>query len=223
MFVRCLAGILPAAEAVFCVERFVEMFNRTRDKILKLFRANFGYMNYDSLKNEGIGVLQLRVLEDEGAVSKFSRGWYWCDKCGFNRPSDHKYIEICKVDPQAVICLDSACHIAGVCSEPEVVKVATPRDDRRKIECDFAVRRFYYTHMEEEYIRVVKTEFGNYRYFAPERAVVDCMQDTKRVEPQCLSGILSYNNTNKVKVNEYRKFIRAIKQNERKRRANERI
>lgn len=70
------------------------MLDKTRDRIINIFRENHGYMSYEALKSEGVTVLQLRELESDELVERFARGWYWCKACGLEKPADHRYIEI---------------------------------------------------------------------------------------------------------------------------------
>lgn len=192
------------------------MLGRTYTRIIALFAQNKGYMNYDTLKNEGVTILQLRELEENGILERFARGWYWCNDCGYVKPRDHRYIEVSLVDQEAVFCLDSACYLAGVkVSEPDTVKFAVPREDRRKFSFDFPAKRYFYTHMEAEYITTKITEFGTYRYFAPERAVSDCLRETDKIEAENLSAIKTYASGHSIRVEEYRRFIRELKQKQR--------
>lgn len=192
------------------------MYQKTHDKIIKLFTDNHGYMSFEALKEEGVTVLQMRELEDELVLTRFARGWYWCNDCGYEKPKDYKYIEISLVDPEAVICLDSACFLGNVkICEPEVVKFAVPRTDRKKYRFDFATLRYFYTHMEEEYIKTVRTEFGSYRYFAPARAVVDLLKNSDKIDEGSRDIITAYSNSHRLQIEEYRRFIADIKHNER--------
>lgn len=192
------------------------MLGRTREKIINLFGENSGYMSFEALKSEGITVLQMRELEDDGILERFARGWYFCNSCGITKPEDHKYIEVGLVDPEAVICLDSACYLAGIgVLEPEAVKFAVPREDRRKIKCDFATERFFYTHMEDEYIVTRNTRFGTYRYFACERSVFECLHKKDKVDEGNLEAIEAYSLAHAEKIDKYKKFIGDIKRAER--------
>ena len=194
------------------------MYQRTYDRIINLFSAHLGYMSYENLKSEGITVLQMRELEDEGVLERFARGWYWCNKCGYNKPSDYKYIEVGLVDPEAVICLDSACYLGGVrITEPSTVKFAVPRGDRKKLKFDFATERYFYTHMEEKYIATKHTEFGSYRFFAPARAAYDSIKNIKKLDELSVEGIKLYCKTHAGRLEEYKKFIKSVKQSERNR------
>lgn len=188
------------------------MYQKTRDKIINLFSKNHGYMSFEALRDEGVTVIQMRELEDEGSIERFARGWYWCNNCGYEKPVDYKYIEVSLVDPQTVMCLDSACFLGGMkIPEPEVLKFAVPRTDRKKYLFDFATLRIFYTHMEEEYIETVRTEFGSYRYFMPERAAVDSLSAPDKVDKASLSGISAYADAHRAQTDKYRKFLRGIK------------
>ena len=160
------------------------MLLKTYQKVVRLFTEYHGYMNFDSLRRNGITVLQMRELESEGVLQRFARGWYWCGECGISKPQDYKYVEIGMVNPNAIICLDSACFLNGILSkEPAIVKVATAREDRKKMEIQFPIARFYFANMGmEEEIKTKNTEFGSYKYFARERSLCDCMRKRNKVE-----------------------------------------
>ncbi len=170
-------------------------------------------MNFEQLRNADVTVVQMRELEEEGILHRFARGWYWCSACGFEKPADHKYIEIAKVDPEAVICLDSACFLNGLqVTEPEEVRVATARDDRKKMEIDFPIKRYYLTHLEiGKYTNVRKTEFGSYRYFATERALYDSLHAPAKLLPENIDAIREECTRNPDRIRKYELFLRKYK------------
>lgn len=192
------------------------MLLRTYQKIIDLFAAHHGYMSYADLQKERVTILQIRELENDGTVQKFSRGWYWCRKCGIEKADDYKYIEIAKVNPNAVICLESACYLCGMIREaPQVVKVATERGDRRKMEMDFPVQRYFFqnTGLEGE-ICTKETEFGSYRYYGFERTVCDCIRLKEKMDEKVyleVVGIYRQKQEQKKRVEEYAKALRALK------------
>lgn len=161
------------------------MLLTTYQSIIDCFKRNQGYMKFSQLREKQVTVLQLRELEDKGILQKISWGWYWCSECGFQKPEDYKYVEIAKVNPRAVICLDSACYLNGILkNEPQKVAVATERTDRKKMELYFPVRRFYLqnTNIENE-INRVKTDFGDYQYYSEERTFCDCFRMKNKLDP----------------------------------------
>lgn len=163
------------------------MLLTTYQSIIDCFKRNHGYMKYSQLRENQVTVLQIRELEERGILQKISWGWYWCDECGFEKPKDYKYVEIAKVNPKAVICLDSACYLNGILKEePNEVAVATERSDRKKMEIYFPIRRFYLqnTNIDNE-ISWVKTDFGDYQYYSEERTFCDCFRMKKKLKPDC--------------------------------------
>ena len=121
------------------------MLLKTYDKIIDLFHDNHGYMSFEQLKEKGVTIAQIQELVDREILDKFARGWYWCNKCGYERPKDRKYIEIGKVNEKAVICMDSAGYLQKLLKEePKVISVATERTDRKKMEFAFPVIRYYF-------------------------------------------------------------------------------
>jgi len=82
------------------------MLFKTYQKITTLFKEHHGYMSFADLRDHQVTVLQLAEMEEEGSLERFARGWYWCKDCGYEKPEDYQYIEIAKVNPRAVICMD---------------------------------------------------------------------------------------------------------------------
>lgn len=170
-------------------------------------------MSFDNLKENGVTVLQMRELEEDGVLQRFARGWYWCNACDYEKPADYKYIEISKVNPGCIICLDSACFLCGMnVNEPKTVKVATARDDRKKMEIDFPIKRYYLTHMETtRYIQTKRTEFGTYRYFASDRALYDCMHGMSKIDEENTARLKHYFERYSEKIKRYEQYFKKIK------------
>lgn len=160
------------------------MLLKTYDKIIDLFHDNHGYMSFEQLKEKGVTIAQIQELVDREILDKFARGWYWCNKCGYERPKDRKYIEIGKVNEKAVICMDSAGYLQKLLKEePKVISVATERTDRKKMEFAFPVIRYYFQNTgAEDEIETVNTEFGSYRVYSVDRTVCDCIRMKSRLD-----------------------------------------
>ena len=167
------------------------MLLKTYDKIIDLFHDNHGYMSFEQLKEKGVTIAQIQELVDREILDKFARGWYWCNKCGYERPKDRKYIEIGKVNEKAVICMDSAGYLQKLLKEePKVISVATERTDRKKMEFAFPVIRYYFQNTgSEDEIETVNTEFGSYRVYSVDRTVCDCIRMKSRLDERELEEI----------------------------------
>lgn len=192
------------------------MLLRTYEKILDLFHENYGYMSFEQLKENGITVTQIQELSEKQVLDKFARGWYWCKICGVEKPADHKYIEIGKANSNAVICMDSACYLHGLLkTEPDVISVATERTDRKKMEFEFPVKRYYLQNAGREgEIEEVTTKYGSYKVYSVDRTMCDCIRMRKRLEDGVFAEIeTEYNNRsrNLERLKEYAKNLRALK------------
>lgn len=192
------------------------MLLKTYEKITGVFYENSGYMSYEKLKECGITASQIQELLEKGMLEKFARGWYWCSGCGLQRPVYHKYVEICLVNPGAVICMESACFLHGLIQEePKVISVATERSDRRKMEFAFPVVRYYLqnTGLQDE-IQEVKTEFGTYRVYSEDRTVCDCIRMRNRISSELFLEIENgYRNREHTaaRLEAYARKLRALK------------
>lgn len=153
----------------------------TYEKIISLFEKEHGYMNFASLQKHQITIAQINELERKKILNKISRGWYWCEVIANSKPNDYKYIEISKVNPNAIICLESACYLQGLLQEePEIVTVATNRKDRRKMELPFPIERYYFTDVISG-IYQIKNDFGNYNVSELDRCMCDCIRLKNRM------------------------------------------
>lgn len=192
------------------------MLPKTRQRMIDAFKEHNGYMSFRQLQEIGISILNIREMEAAGVMEKFARGWYWCNACGYLKPADHKYIEIAKVDPKAVICMESACYLAGILKEePEVISFATERTDRRKLEFSFDVNRYYFknTGIKGEIIEK-KTRFGSYYYYSQERTLCDCIRLQNRLDDEVRETLMeeySRRHAQLTRIYEYAEKLRCIK------------
>ena len=169
------------------------MLFKTYQKITTLFKEHHGYMSFADLRDHQVTVLQLAEMEEEGSLERFARGWYWCKDCGYEKPEDYQYIEIAKVNPRAVICMDSAAWLAGMLKEePATIAVATARTDRKKMDLEnFEIRRFYFQNADVPgEICEKKTEFGSYKYYSPKRTFCDCLRMNNKMTEDLIREIL---------------------------------
>ena len=156
-------------------------------------------------------------MEEEGSLERFARGWYWCKDCGYEKPEDYQYIEIAKVNPRAVICMDSAAWLAGMLKEePATIAVATARTDRKKMDLEnFEIRRFYFQNADiPGEICEKKTESGSYKYYSPKRTFCDCLRMNNKMPEEVKEEILTWcrkQKYSKEEILEYANKLRAVK------------
>lgn len=192
------------------------MLLQTYDRIIKLFHEHHGYMNFEQLKFNKVTVKQIQELEGRSVIDNFSRGWYWCNDCGYEKPADYKYIEIAKVNPGAIVCMDSACFKHGILrEEPTAVSVATERNDRKKMEFSYSVRRYYLQNLGngDEVIQT-NTDFGTYKIYSVERSICDCIRLKDKLEEQVYLEIMNnfyMTELRKARLLMYAKELRALK------------
>ncbi|MDO5156048.1 MAG: hypothetical protein Q4D51_08780 [Eubacteriales bacterium] len=192
------------------------MLLRTYQKMVDVFKKHNGYMSFAMLKEVGISVLQIREMEREQLVHRFARGWYWCNECGIKRPENHKYIEIAMANPNAIICMQSAAYLHGIVQEePKQIQVATARTDRKKMEFDDPIKRFYLQNaVIDGEIEVIHTEFGDYKVYSIERTICDCLRMKEHLEESVYWEVVDYYKNREeqlVRVKQYAKALRALK------------
>lgn len=147
-------------------------------KCYQLSQKYDGYINTSELLKEGLTNRQISEFVANGMLEKVCHGIYWFSCADYVKPDDYKAIEICRSNPRAVICADSACFYQGLIDvEPSAVSVATRRDDRSKIAMKFPVTRHYYSGSSfSEHQKAINTEFGQYMVYDIERSVCDCIR-----------------------------------------------
>lgn len=167
------------------------MLLETYQKVIKLFQENNGYLKAGQLKNEGITTIQVKELVDKGIVEKISHGHYWLAQEN-KKPENYKLIEICRVNPKAVICADTALYFHGLIDvEPERISVATLKTDRSMMKVNYPVKRHYYSDLAfEEDIITVDTPYGPIRVYDIERSVCDCIRFRQDVGEKMLELII---------------------------------
>lgn len=191
---------------------------KTYDKIMDTFHQNKGFMNFEQLQNEKVTMAQIEELKRRNTLYKFARGWYWCNECGYSKPDDFKYIAVAKMNPKAIICLQSAAHIWGLIETiPEFVDITIERTDRKNMEFDFPVNRYYLknTGIQDE-IALIETEFGNYQVYEMNRTLCDCIRMSKeKTEDKIRSMVKEYchchSDMNLDKLAKYAKELKALK------------
>ena len=158
---------------------------KSYDRAMDTFHDHHGYMTFGQLKEAGVTIGMIHSLEEMGVLEKISRGVYWCRDCGWEKPKDYKYIEAAKVYPKAVFCLESACYLNGLTEkEPEILTIATSREDRKIITLPFEFRRFYLQNagLEGEILQK-DTDFGSYRYYGQDRTICDMIRMQDKIRP----------------------------------------
>jgi len=154
------------------------MLLKTYDRILNLFHENHGYMSFRQMKDLGVTELQIQELKNRGVLECYARGHYWCPLAGYQKPEDYKYVEVGHAFPNAALCMDTAAWLHGLIStEPEVISIATTRENRQKVSIYFPVHRYYFQNTgDPKEFTVVKTKFGSYRIYDKDRTICDCIR-----------------------------------------------
>ena len=162
------------------------MIKDTYIKCYRLSQKYNGYIRTSELLKEGLTNRQISEFVANGMLEKVCYGLYWFNCADYAKPAEHKAIEICRSNPRAVICADSACFYQGLIDiEPPVVSVATRRDDRSKIAMNFPVTRHYYSvNSFSEHQKTINTDFGQYKVYAIERSVCDCIRFRNTIDDE---------------------------------------
>lgn len=168
------------------------MIKDTYIKCYRLSQKYDGYISTSELLREGLTNRQISEFVVNGMLEKVCYGIYWFNCADYAKPNDYRAIEICRCNPRAVICADSACFYQGLIEvEPPVVSVATRRDDRSKIAMNFPVTRHYFSgNSFSEHQKTIDTEFGQYMVYDIERSVCDCIRYKNTIDDDIFSLVI---------------------------------
>ncbi len=156
-------------------------------------------------------------MEEEGSLERFARGWYWCKTVVMENRKTINILKLRKVNPRAVICMDSAAWLAGMLEEGAGNHCGCQsRTDRKKMELEnFEIRRFYFQNAGLPARSVRKeTEFGSYRYYAPKRTFCDCLRLNNKMPEEVKEEILTWcrkQNYPKEEILAFANKLRAVK------------
>ena len=161
-------------------------------KLCRLTEKYKGYISTSELLREGMTNRQISEFVDNGMLERVCYGIYWFNCAEYAKPDDYKAIEICRSNPKAGICADSACYYQGLIdTEPPAVSIATRRDDRSKIKMNFPVSRHYYSGSNfTEHQQTIDTDFGQYAVYDIERSVCDCIRFRKDIDEGIFSLVI---------------------------------
>lgn len=168
------------------------MLKITYDKVNKLFEEEHGYLQTRKMLDHQITTIQIRTLLNEGKIEKVSHGNYWNKMSKKKKPKHYKMIEACITNKRAVICALSACYYHGLIDEePEVLYVATARNDRSGMKLNFPVSRHYFAVSSFEN-NIVKARTGGreIRIYDLDRSVCDCIRLEKEIGKETVEMVV---------------------------------
>ncbi len=169
------------------------MLLNTYEKVTKLFRDHEGYRSAAQLKEAGVTTIQIKELVNKGVIERVAHGNYWMVDKENGKPENYRMIEVCMVNPKAVICADSACYFHGLIDkEPEKLSIATLKTDRAKMQMQFPVTRHYYSDLAyDEDLERIKTPAGIINVYGLERSVCDAIRFRADIGEEEVSTIVA--------------------------------
>lgn len=173
-------------------EAWKGMLERTYQRLTELDARHPGYLCTKELLAAGFSNRQIGDFVKLGYLEKVARGQYWVCFNPHQKPEEYKAIEVCRCNPNAVICADSACYYLGLIDvEPKRVSIGTARTDRRKMSVTFPFTRHYYGEDSfESAVVTVETDGGSYRIYDLDKSVCDCVRFRNTLEPGIFEMIL---------------------------------
>ena len=153
------------------------MRKETYEKLEVLAVKYKGYMRTAELLEEGVTNHQIANLVDEGKMEIVSTGIYWIPNNEIIKPENYKMIEASFINPNSVICAESACYYWGmVRREPISLTFATKMSDKTIMSMNFPASRHYFVdkHFYED-CQEVETDYGPMKVYSMDRSVCECI------------------------------------------------
>lgn len=168
------------------------MQQKIYDRLITIEKNCTGYIGTKELLQHGLTNRQIGLLQEEGYLERIVNGLFWLSKAKTDKPKDYKLIEVCLVNPNAVICAESACYVHGLIDEePKKLSIATKRSDRHKMDMPFETSRHYYADSYfDNNIITVETAYGDYHIYDLERSVSDCIRFKDEIPPDIYQMII---------------------------------
>lgn len=168
------------------------MQKKIYDRVAVIENNCTGYIGTKELLQYGLTNRQIGQLQEEGYLEKIVNGLFWLSKAKQDKPKDYKLIEVCLVNPNAVICAESACYMHGLIDvEPKKLSIATKRSDRHKMDMPFETLRHYYADScFDNNMLTIETTYGFYHIYDLERSVSDCIRFKDEIHPDIYQRII---------------------------------
>lgn len=175
------------------IKGWLNMQQKIYERLAIIEKDCAGYIDTKKLLQCGLTNRQIGQLQEEGYLEKIVNGLFWLSKAKHDKPKDYKLIEVCLVNPNAVICAESACYIHGLIDvEPKKLSIATKRSDRHKMNMPFEISRHYYADSYFDHnIMTVETAYGDYYIYDLERSISDCIRFKDEIQPEIYEMIIS--------------------------------
>ena len=146
------------------------------DKVLNIFKNQYGYAYLKDLKNEGIHTDKIRKLVQQGVIEKVKSGLY--KLVDMPMLANQGMIDICMAMPKAVICLHSSLsYYELTTTAPERIMIALPREEKpAKVQYP-PVQVFYFSDTNyRSGVEEKKTASGIFKIYNIEKTIVDCFR-----------------------------------------------
>lgn len=151
------------------------------EKVIYLFKENYGYAYLKELKEKGIHTDTVRKLMQKNVIEKVKPGLYKLVEMPMI--ANQGMIDVCMAMPKSVICLHSALsYYELTTSVPDRNMIALPRSEKpSKIKYP-PVQVFYYSIKNyESGINEIKTKFGLFRIYEVEKTIIDCFRYRNKI------------------------------------------
>jgi len=184
------------------------------ERIARMGEEGCGYVTTGQLLAEGVTNRQIALLTEEGYLERIANGRFWMPRSGKKKPADYRAVEAAFVNPEVIICADSALYLNGyVKKAPEVLSIATRRNDRHQMKFPFEVTRHYYAEKTfTDNSHTVTTAFGEYQVYDNPRSICDLIRFRETVDPDVFEqAVTRYRRERKDfdKMMEYARAMRA--------------
>jgi len=146
------------------------------EKVVQLFKNNFGYAYLKDLKDKGVHTDTVRRLVQKNIIEKVKPGLY--KLVDMPMLANQGMIDICMAMPKAIVCLHSALSYHDLTTTvPKQVMIALPRKEKPSKINYPPVQVFYFSETNYESGEMEeKTSSGIFKIYTIEKTIVDCFR-----------------------------------------------
>lgn len=184
------------------------------DKIIQYIRGNGGYATMKEMKERGFQTRDIKKLVESNQIEKVKPGLYKIWESVDDSRINAGFIDICRANDKAVICLSSALSHHDLSTiNPSQIYAALPKAEKPP-KISYPPVRFYYwdKSIYETGIDKIKTKSGIVKIYNKEKTVCDMFRYRDKLgEDIAFEALKNYLNLKEADLNKLRKYSEKLR------------
>lgn len=183
--------------------------NQVEETLIEYMTFKNGYARMKDLKSIGIHPREIKKAVENGTIDKIKPGLY--KLLDFPWDENSSFMDICKSNSKAVICLTSAIEYYGLTTfNPSFITFALPMNVKvNKINYPPIKAYYFRDKVYEMGIKTVASTGGNFQIYSVEKTVVDLFRYRQKIgDDIVLESLKNYLSSRKRDINLLVKYAR---------------